>query len=240
MLRAEMFDQDDIVLPADVERATLNPSVAEFLTAKSTEYTLRKQRFRNEISILAQRLAGLDEEIAGLKAQREAILKQIPMIQEELKDIDYLFQKGLARKEKLLALQRTEADLEGKAEALAATSGKARQTNAEVLQQMEKIWHDRRSDAGTRMSDVHNRIADTLEQIVSHESVLSRIVVAAPASGTLRSAQRQHGRCGDLAGPGRWRSCCRTASISSSRRNFSSPMWTPCRSEVRPTCACRR
>ena len=50
---------------------------------------------------------------------------------------------------------------------------------------MEKLWHDRRTDASGKMSDMRNRIADTLEQIVSYENVLSRIVVAAPASGTL-------------------------------------------------------
>jgi HlyD family type I secretion membrane fusion protein len=185
VLAAEMFDQDDVVLAPEIDRAALSPAVVEFLNVKIAEYTLRKQRFRNEISILAQRLAGLDEEVAGLKAQREATLKQIPMIQEELRDVDYLFQKGLARKEKLLALQRSEAELQGRAEALAASIGKAKQSNAELLQQMEKLWHDRRTEASSRLSDVRNRIADTLEQIVGYENVLSRIVVAAPAAGTV-------------------------------------------------------
>ncbi len=185
LLQAEMFDQDNVVLPPEIERARLNASIGEFLDAKIAEFTLRKQRFRNEISILAQRLAGLDEEMAGLKAQREAILKQIPLVQEELTDVDYLFKQGLARKDKWLALRRTEADLEGRAEALTASIGKAKQLNAELLQQMEKLWHDRRTDASGKMSDTRNRIADTLEQIVSYENVLSRVVVAAPASGTV-------------------------------------------------------
>jgi HlyD family type I secretion membrane fusion protein len=185
VLQAEMFDQDSVTLPPEIERERLSASVAEFLAAKTAEFTLRKQRFRNDISILAQRLAGLEEEMAGLRAQREAILKQIPLVQEELNDIDYLFKQGLARKEKLLSLRRTEADLEGRAEALAASLGKAKQLNAELLQQMEKIWHDRRTEASSKQSDTRNRITDTLEQIVSYENVLSRIVVAAPAPGTL-------------------------------------------------------
>ena len=185
VLQAEMFDQDNVALAPEIERGRLNASVVEFLDAKIAEFTLRKQRFRNDIAILAQRLAGLDEEINGLKAQREAILKQIPMIQEELNDVDYLFRQGLARKEKLLALRRAEADLEGRAEALVASIGKARQLNAELLQQMEKIWHDRRTEASGKMSETRNRIADTLEQIIGYENVLSRIVVVAPTPGTL-------------------------------------------------------
>jgi HlyD family type I secretion membrane fusion protein len=185
VLSAEMLDQDDVVLTDDIDRATLSPQLAEFLGAKTTEYSMRKQRFRNEISIIAQRLAGVDEEITGLKAQREAILKQIPLIQQELKDLDYLFNKGLARKERLLALQRSEADLQGRAEALVASTGKARQLSAELLQQMEKLWHDRRTEASTRLAEVRNRIADTMEQIVSYENILSRIVIASPTAGTV-------------------------------------------------------
>src|SRR5215510_6882917 len=95
VLQAEMYDQDDVVLTSEIERARLSAPVAEYLNARIAEYTLRKQRFRNDISILAQRLAGLDEEMGGLRAQREAILKQIPMVREELKDVDYLFAQGL-------------------------------------------------------------------------------------------------------------------------------------------------
>ena len=186
LLQAEMFDQDNVVLPPEIERGRLErldrPSS---LTPRSRNSRCENNASAMRSASLRSVLRGWTRKSAGLKAQREAILKQIPLVQEELTDVDYLFKQGLARKDKWLALRRTEADLEGRAEALTASIGKAKQLNAELLQQMEKLWHDRRTDASGKMSDTRNRIADTLEQIVSYENVLSRIVVAAPASGTV-------------------------------------------------------
>ena len=93
-----------------------------------------------------------------------------------------LFAKGLARADRLFSLKRTEAELEGRDGALLSSIGKARQTIAETRQQIEKIGHDRRSDAATRLSDIRNRIADVLEQIRSSENVLSRIAIRAPVA----------------------------------------------------------
>jgi HlyD family type I secretion membrane fusion protein len=149
------------------------------------EFEHRTQKSRTEVRILEQRLAALQEEIAGIEAQRAATQKQAAFIREELRDIDYLFQKGLSRADRLFQLRRAEAELEGRDGALLASIGKARQSIAEIREQVEKIGHERRTEAGTRLSEVRTRIADTLEQIVASESILSRIVVRAPVDGTV-------------------------------------------------------
>jgi HlyD family type I secretion membrane fusion protein len=184
-LLAELFDRSEMEIPADLLASTADPALKNFIESKKTEFELRSQRYRNEVRILEQRLAGLNEEIAGTEAQRVATQKQIELMRAELKDLDYLFQKGLARQDRMFAMQRSEADLEGREGALLASMGKAKQTIAEVRQQIEKLGHDRRTEAGTRLSETRTKIADTLEQIVAYESILSRIVVRAPADGTV-------------------------------------------------------
>ena len=99
--------------------------------------------------------------------------------------MEFLFKKGLARADRVFALRRSEADLEGRAGALLANIGKARQSIAEVREQMEKLRHDRRTEAVARLSDVRAKIADVYEQIRASESVLGRIVVRAPSDGTV-------------------------------------------------------
>jgi HlyD family type I secretion membrane fusion protein len=184
-LLAELFDRSEISFPPELSAETVDPALKDFMDSKKTEFELRTLRHRNEVRILEQRLAGLHEEIAGTEAQRVATQKQIALMRDELKDLDYLYQKGLARQDRMFAMQRSEADLEGRDGALLATMGKAKQTIAEVHQQIEKLGHDRRTEAGTKLSETRTRIADTLEQIVAYESILSRIVVRAPADGTL-------------------------------------------------------
>jgi HlyD family secretion protein len=184
-LLAEQRDLEAIVFPPELRADDLDASVRDFIETKVVEFEHRVQKGRNEVRILEQRLAGLEEEIAGSEAQRAATQKQAAFIREELRDIDYLFQKGLARADRLFQLRRAEAELEGRDGALLSSIGKAKQSIAEIREQIEKIGHERRTEAGTRLSEVRTRIADTLEQIVASESILSRIVIRAPVDGTV-------------------------------------------------------
>jgi HlyD family type I secretion membrane fusion protein len=184
-LLAELLDTNEIAFPIDLTTGSIDAALQNVIDSKKSEFELRRLRYRNEVLILEQRLAGLHEEIAGTEAQRAATQKQMSLMRDELKDLDYLFKKGLARQDRMFAMQRSEADLEGRNGALLASMGKAKQTVAEVHQQIEKLGHDRRSEAGTRLSEARAKIADTLEQIVAYESILSRIVIRAPADGKL-------------------------------------------------------
>lgn len=184
-LIAEQRDQDEISFPPEMLAANLDLSLQVFLESKREEFVLRTLRYRNEIRILEERLAGLNEEIAGTDSQRVATQKQVKFLKDELKDVDYLFQKGLARQDRMFSLLRSEADLEGRDGALQAQIGKAKQSIAEVRQQIEKLGHERRTEAGTKLTEIRTRIADTVEQIIAYENILSRIVVRAPAAGTI-------------------------------------------------------
>ena len=184
-LLAELADQETIEFPPDMMSETLDPALKDFIHSKKAEFELRSLRYRNEISILKQRLGGVNEEITGTNAQRIANKKQMGLMRDELKDLDYLYQKGLARQDRMFAMQRSEADLEGKDGALQAAMGKAKQTMAEIQQQIEKLGHDRRTEAGTKLSETRTRIADTIEQIIAYQSVLSRVVVRSPTDGTV-------------------------------------------------------
>src|SRR3546814_13719512 len=64
-------------------------------------------------SILRQRIAQLDEEIGGLRAQIESQRVQLSLIEVELADVAGLVDKGLERRPRLLALQRTQAEING-------------------------------------------------------------------------------------------------------------------------------
>jgi HlyD family type I secretion membrane fusion protein len=184
-LLAEQRGLDAITFPPELLAETLDPALKDVVETRTVEFNDRNSRHRSELRILEERLAGLDQEIAGTEAQREATRKQLGFIADELKDVEFLFKQGLARADRVFALRRSEADLEGKIGAFLASVGKARQTIAEVREQMEKLRHDRRTEAVGRLSDVRTKITDVYEQIRASESVLSRIVVRAPSDGII-------------------------------------------------------
>jgi len=57
----------------------------------------------------------------GLESNTKGLQQQLALLAEEIADTSYLLAKGLARKPRLLALQRTEADTAGQVERNAAS-----------------------------------------------------------------------------------------------------------------------
>lgn len=184
-LLAEQNDLEELRFPADLAAGDPDPSIQDVIASKLHEFETRKSMTRNEVQILLDRIAGLQQEIKGYEAQRHATQKQVGFVREELRGVDSLFEKGFARQDRLFLLRRTEADLDGRDGALLSSIGKARQSIAETRQQIEKLGHDRRTTAATKLSDLRGRMAEIGEQIRAGESVLGRIVIRSPIDGTV-------------------------------------------------------
>jgi HlyD family type I secretion membrane fusion protein len=184
-LLAEQHDLDELRFPPDLLAADLDASLKEVVASKLHEFETRRLMTRNEVQILLDRIAGLQQEIKGYEAQRVATQKQAGFVRDELRGVDSLFEKGYARQDRLFILRRTEADLDGRDGALLSSIGKARQSVAETRQQIEKLGHDRRTTAATKLSDLRGRMAEVMEQIRAGESVVTRLVIRAPIDGTI-------------------------------------------------------
>ena len=65
--------------------------------------------------ILNRRVAQLEQEIEGLTAQIDSATRQLALIEQEIVSVSELLSKGLARLPRLLALQRTQAEIEWRA-----------------------------------------------------------------------------------------------------------------------------
>src|SRR3546814_3433675 len=90
-------------------------------------------------SILRQRIAQLDEEIGGLRAQIESQRVQLSLIEVELADVAGLVDKGLERRPRLLALQRTQAEINGGLAANEAEIARSRQAIGEAALQIVNL-----------------------------------------------------------------------------------------------------
>src|SRR5512144_1332844 len=64
-------------------------------------------------SILSQRVAQLQQQIAGAEKQLQSVRRQNALIREEIVVVKDMYEKSYERKSRLLALQRSEADLAG-------------------------------------------------------------------------------------------------------------------------------
>ena len=136
----------------------------------------RRRNSRNAPPSFARRCNGLAEQI---KAKTE----EIALIQEELEGVLDLWKKKLIPFNRVTALKRDSARLDGERGQLialkASTSGKI----AEVELQIIQVDDDARSKVAEELGDVRAKIAELSEREIAAEDQLKRIDIRAPQSG---------------------------------------------------------
>lgn len=113
-LRAEREGRDRIEFSDWLTSAADNPQIQKIMDGQIHIFTTRRSSLLNSIAMLGQRVKQYRAEINGLEAQIKAHNLQLGLIGEEIKDLSGLVEKGLARKPKLLTLQREAAEIEGR------------------------------------------------------------------------------------------------------------------------------
>lgn len=148
-----------------------------------TEFAARSTAISGERQLIDQQIAQYTDAVRGLESNTESLAQQLLLLQEEIRDTTYLLDKGLARKPRVLALRRAEADMQSQvarnSSQLAETAGKIselkdrrKQLSLNQNQDNAKISHANREEIG----DLRHRISALRDQ-------LARTELRAPESG---------------------------------------------------------
>jgi HlyD family type I secretion membrane fusion protein len=126
-LKAERDGKQRIVFPNFLLGADEGRNYEEILSGQVNIFNSRKNSFVAQESILGQQSAQLEEEILGLQGEISAQDIQLGLIQDEIKDLKNLVNKGFAKRPRLLALLRSGAEIEGARSRNVAAVARARQ-----------------------------------------------------------------------------------------------------------------
>lgn len=138
---------------------------------------------------LAEKMLQIDEQIAGLRAQADAITQQLTFLDTDIVNKRALADRALARQSDLNDLQRARADMVGRKAALLSQIAQLAnsRTDAELQTlQSERSFHE------TVATDLRDAIAQTEElalEVVSRQAQLDRVEVRAPVSGIVHEMQ---------------------------------------------------
>ncbi|WP_119419142.1 HlyD family type I secretion periplasmic adaptor subunit [Desertibaculum subflavum] len=185
-LRAERDGAAAIAFPVELTRAAGDPAVADLMHAEQRIFEARREQIDGQIRILGQRTAQVHEELRGLADEIRAQDRQIRLIREETEDVETLMAKGLERRPRLLALQRTAADIEGRRAQNVARIARGRQLIGENEMRALDLKAQLLSEATQKLRDEEARILDTREKIYAAEDVLRRTEIRAPVSGRIQ------------------------------------------------------
>jgi len=185
-LLAEQARADEIRFPDWLIAATdEDASALQTMVAQRQLFRTRAEGLAQRRAILSRRIAQLNDEITGLRAQIAADDQQIALIAEEIEGLDLLYRKGLAPKTRLLALQRAKSGIEGdRAERrarIARTSQAIGETELQIIAQSTA----HQDDANEELTRTQAELAEIEQRITASRDVLTRTLIKAPSDGTV-------------------------------------------------------
>lgn len=184
-LLAERTGARDFAPPA--EFATLSeedrPLAAQALQLQRQEMQARAGSISAQQSVLGERAQQLVQQQGGYVKQREALIRQQKLIGQELDGLMSVAQKGFASMNRVRALQRAQADLEGQEASMTAEYARAGEGIGETRMQALSVTKGRLEDIENDLKDTQSKLSDVLPKLVAAREQLQHSLVRAPATG---------------------------------------------------------
>jgi len=184
-LIAERDDADKVTFPSELTDDAANAETTTLMQTQTALFQRRSDARSQKKKVLREQINQNEQAIAGLESQINYQTQQIKLIRDEAASIEPLVAKGFVSKPRLLALQRTEAELEGSRAGNQANIAKSRQAIAETMAQIDGIDTDHQQEVGTKLAEVEATLSGIREKLRAASFVVLRTTVVAPVSGTV-------------------------------------------------------
>jgi membrane fusion protein, type I secretion system len=182
-LEAERDNATGISFPAEITSRLDQPDVNAAVNGQNNLFTARRGAKQGEQEQLSYRIEQLAEEIRGLQAQQTSKERQLTLIEDELVVLRNLREQGLVTRNRILALERELARLNGEHGALiaqiAGRRGQISETRLRIIQ-IDKNLH---AEIAAELREAHTKIAEIKEKRLTAETRLRRTEIRAPRSG---------------------------------------------------------
>ncbi len=183
-LEAEQRGDQSIRFPqALLDGATTDADVKAVVANETKLFEDRSSARVGQKAQLKQRIAQLQEELAGLWAQEKAKSEEINLIQKELLGVRELYEKKLVQLSRVTQLERDAARLDGdRGQLLAAsaqTKGKITETELQIIQ----VDKDLSTEVSKDLRETNDKIGEFVERKVTAEDQLRRVDIRSPQDG---------------------------------------------------------
>jgi epimerase transport system membrane fusion protein len=182
-LLAERDGSPAIAFPDEVAARRGEPEVAKILDTETRQFEIRRTGLDGQISVWQKKLKQLEEQIRGGEAQQLAVKESLQIIAAQLKDQNYLLEKGLTQRPRVLELERTASGLRGQQGDIAGGIARAREAIGEIELQMIQARNDRMTDVAKDLREAQAKIADVTPRLQAARDVLDRTRLRSPYGG---------------------------------------------------------
>jgi HlyD family secretion protein len=184
-LIAERDGESEPAFAPELLSLSADPAVAEILAGQRRILASRNQVLEGQTAVLHQRIRQYEAEIESLKAQIDSGEVQLRFIAEELSGVGELFEKGLEKKSRLLALKREAARLTGMQGDYQGRITQAEQGIAEARMESLSLKEQRDAEVATELREVQVELAEVTDKLRAAQSRLQRTEILAPQAGVV-------------------------------------------------------
>jgi len=186
---AELKKADQILYPDEIMARLDDPRVVEQIAEQEEIFAARKRELDGEKELLLSRIDQLQESIEGYDAQIEANRRQLDLISEELSGLTGLLERGFVQKPRVLALQRTQAAIEGEIAELASVKAQTQVRVGETELNIAQTDRAIRRQSLDRLQQIRANKTQLRSEITALQDRLTRLDVFAPVTGTVISLE---------------------------------------------------
>jgi HlyD family secretion protein len=187
-LEAEQQGLDKITFPPMLLDRANDPDVKNVMASESKLFDVRTTGRIGQKAQLRERVAQLNEEIAGLQAQEKAKDLEIALVDKELVGVRSLYDQHLVQMTRLTTLERDAARLSGERAQYIASRAQARGKITETELQIIQVDKDMVSDVSKDLRETNDKIGEFVERKVTAEDQLRRTDIRAPQDGMVEQS----------------------------------------------------
>jgi membrane fusion protein, type I secretion system len=184
-LRAERDGASEMSWPTQFKSRRQEESIVELMADEQRLFELRNTTRSGQKRQLRERIAQLNEEASGIMAQQAAKSQELVLVNNELEGVRQLWSKQLIQMNRLTALEREAARLDGERAQLIAAAAQGRGKVSEIELQITQIDRELASEVGRELREIDGKAGEYAERKVAAEDQLRRIDIRAPISGTV-------------------------------------------------------
>jgi membrane fusion protein, type I secretion system len=184
-LMAEQAGAGAIQFPDELHKNANRPAARIAMQTQAGEFAARLAAIENERKVIEQQIAQSTDSIRGLQSNTKGLEQQLSLLQEEIADTSYLLTKGLARKPRLLALKRSEADTMAQIARNQASIAERQGKIAELEDKRRQLGFNQDQDVAKQLHATSEEIGDLRHRIAALRDQLRRSELRAPESGRI-------------------------------------------------------
>src|ERR1700731_2360642 len=182
-LEAEQRGLDKLAFPRMLLDRADDPDVKNVMASESKLFDVRVTGRIGQKAQLRERVAQLNEEIAGLQAQEKAKDQEIALVEKELAGVRSLYHQHLVQLSRLTTLERDTARLNGERAQYVASRAQAKGKITETELQIIQVDKDMVSEVSKDLRETNDKIGEFVERKVTAEDQLRRVDIRAPQDG---------------------------------------------------------